>query len=228
MGIKRGQPRRARIALAATVVALATAGSAAAFQALPPGGQVNNDVAAGINPALSVSGEDPTNADVVGGALDGRQAGRSVGDLPPAGDDGRRPDLRALVRGRRVDDARQRHGRRALERRAEVRRLAELRPGPGWRGALDRLRRCRAHRAVGDLVREHDRHRLRRQQRVRQPLRQHGRRQPGQVDLRRPGPRHRRRAGPTSRRSTSTPTRAPRTRRSRAARRSTRRSPARG
>ncbi len=69
MGIKRGQPRRARIALAATVVALATAGSAAAFQALPPGGQVNSDVAAGINPAVSVSGEDPTNADVVGGAL---------------------------------------------------------------------------------------------------------------------------------------------------------------
>src|SRR6185437_2733705 len=48
---------------------LATAGSAAAFQALPPGLQVNDDVAAGINPALSVSGEDPTNADVVGGAL---------------------------------------------------------------------------------------------------------------------------------------------------------------
>ena len=69
MRINRGQPRRARIALAATVVALATAGSAAAFQGLPPGGQVNDDVAAGINPAAGVSGEDPTNADVVGGAL---------------------------------------------------------------------------------------------------------------------------------------------------------------
>jgi hypothetical protein len=44
-------------------------GSAAAFQALPPGQQVNDDPAAGINPAISVSGEDPTNADVVGGAL---------------------------------------------------------------------------------------------------------------------------------------------------------------
>jgi hypothetical protein len=52
-----------------TVAALAAAGSAAAFQALPPGAQVNDDPAAGINPALSVSGEDPTNADVVGGAL---------------------------------------------------------------------------------------------------------------------------------------------------------------
>ena len=70
MRMHRGQPRRARIALAATVVALATAGSAVgALQSLPPGSQVNDDPAAGINPALSVSGEDPTNADVVGGAL---------------------------------------------------------------------------------------------------------------------------------------------------------------
>ena len=55
--------------LAAAVLALAAAGSAAAFQALPPGGQVNDDLGAGINPNLSVSNEDPTNADVVGGAL---------------------------------------------------------------------------------------------------------------------------------------------------------------
>jgi hypothetical protein len=69
MGTYRGLSRRARIALVVTVAALAAAGSAAAFQALPPGGQVNADPAAGINPALSVSGEEPTNADVVGGAL---------------------------------------------------------------------------------------------------------------------------------------------------------------
>jgi hypothetical protein len=69
MGTYRGLSRRVRIALVVTVAALAAAGSAAAFQALPPGAQVNSDVAAGINPALSVSGEDPTNADVVGGAL---------------------------------------------------------------------------------------------------------------------------------------------------------------
>ena len=62
MGSQRGQSRRAR-------VALATGGSAAAFQALPPGSQVNDDPAAGINSALSVSGEDPTDADLVGGAL---------------------------------------------------------------------------------------------------------------------------------------------------------------
>ena len=69
MAIKWGQSRLGRVALAGTVVALATAGSAAAFQALPAGLQVNDDPAAGINPAQSVSGEDPTNADVVGGAL---------------------------------------------------------------------------------------------------------------------------------------------------------------
>ena len=69
MGIQGRRFRRSRIAVAGTVVALATAGSAFALQGLPPGAQVNNDPAAGINPALSVSGEDPANADVVGGAL---------------------------------------------------------------------------------------------------------------------------------------------------------------
>lgn len=53
----------------AVVALLASAGSALAFQAMPPGAQVNDDLAAGINKAISVSGEDPTNADVVGGAL---------------------------------------------------------------------------------------------------------------------------------------------------------------
>src|SRR5262245_4288049 len=59
----------ARIALAGAVVALASAGTAWGFQALPAGLQVNDDLAAGINPAISVNGENPTNADVVGGAL---------------------------------------------------------------------------------------------------------------------------------------------------------------
>jgi hypothetical protein len=36
---------------------------------LPPGAQVNDDVAAGIDRTLNVNAEDPTNADVVGGAL---------------------------------------------------------------------------------------------------------------------------------------------------------------
>src|ERR1700759_5500718 len=69
MDIQRRRFRRRGVAVAGTVAVLAAAGTASAFQALPPGVQVNDDVAAGINPALSVSGEDPTNADVVGGAL---------------------------------------------------------------------------------------------------------------------------------------------------------------
>lgn len=50
---------------------LALAGTAvAALQGLPAdGSQVNNDAAAGIDPSKAVSGEDPTNADVVGGSL---------------------------------------------------------------------------------------------------------------------------------------------------------------
>jgi hypothetical protein len=47
----------------------AMAASAWAFQPLPAGQQVNDDPAAGIDKALGVSGEGPSNADVVGGAL---------------------------------------------------------------------------------------------------------------------------------------------------------------
>jgi hypothetical protein len=60
---------RRTVGLAVAVGALATAGSALALQALPAGSQVNDDPAAGIDKAISVSGQDPTNADVVGGAL---------------------------------------------------------------------------------------------------------------------------------------------------------------
>jgi hypothetical protein len=69
MGIHGRRLRRSHIAVAGTVAVLASAGSALALQGLPPGGQVNSDPAAGINPAQSVGGEEPTNADVVGGAL---------------------------------------------------------------------------------------------------------------------------------------------------------------
>jgi hypothetical protein len=69
MGIQKRKLRRRGVAVAGTVAVLAAAGTASAFQALPPGAQVNDDIAAGINPAQSVSGEDPTNADLVGGAL---------------------------------------------------------------------------------------------------------------------------------------------------------------
>jgi hypothetical protein len=59
-----------RIALTGAFVTLLLSGSAfAAFQQLPPGDQVNNDAAAGIDPAKPVNLDDPANADVVGGAL---------------------------------------------------------------------------------------------------------------------------------------------------------------
>jgi hypothetical protein len=59
-----------RLAPALILVALATAGSAWALQSLPAtGAQVNDDAAAGIPKTSDVAGEDPTNADVVGGAL---------------------------------------------------------------------------------------------------------------------------------------------------------------
>ncbi len=71
--IARRMPTRggvpARITVIGAIAAFLAAGSAAAFQALPPGTQVNDDLAAGINKTISVNGEDPTNADVVGGAL---------------------------------------------------------------------------------------------------------------------------------------------------------------
>jgi hypothetical protein len=69
MGVNTPLKRRSRAAVVAALLALASAGSAAAFQALPPGAQVNDDPAAGINPALPVNTEDPANADVVGGSL---------------------------------------------------------------------------------------------------------------------------------------------------------------
>src|SRR5437588_1831279 len=65
----RGVGRKARIVLAAGVLSLGCAATALGFEQLPPGAQVNSDPESGINPALPVSGGDPTNADVVGGAL---------------------------------------------------------------------------------------------------------------------------------------------------------------
>ena len=46
--------------LAVVVIVLGGAGSAVAFVPLPPGAQVNDDLAAGINKNISVAGEDPT------------------------------------------------------------------------------------------------------------------------------------------------------------------------
>ncbi len=57
--------------LAAAVVLLASSASVLAFQPLPAGVQVNDDLTAGIDKTLSVSTEGPANADVVGGSLAG-------------------------------------------------------------------------------------------------------------------------------------------------------------
>jgi hypothetical protein len=67
--MKKRKPLLLRGVVGGVVVGLTAAASAAAFQGLPPLGQVNDDAAAGINKNLSVSGEDPANADLVGGAL---------------------------------------------------------------------------------------------------------------------------------------------------------------
>jgi hypothetical protein len=69
MGIRGRTFGGVGFAVIAAVAALVGASPAVAFAPLPPGGQVNDDLTAGINPGLSVAGEDPTNADVVGGAL---------------------------------------------------------------------------------------------------------------------------------------------------------------
>jgi hypothetical protein len=69
MGIRGRTFGGVGFAVIGAVAALVGASPALAFAPLPPGGQVNDDPAAGINPAQSVAGEDPTNADVVGGAL---------------------------------------------------------------------------------------------------------------------------------------------------------------
>jgi hypothetical protein len=69
MSMHRRTLRRRRVALATALGVLGISGSAAALGALPLGGQVNDDLAAGINKTISVNGDEPTNADVVGGAL---------------------------------------------------------------------------------------------------------------------------------------------------------------
>ncbi len=61
-------------AFAGAITILAIGSPALAFQALPSGGVVNDDLAAGINKTISVSGEEPTNADVAAGALTAGQA----------------------------------------------------------------------------------------------------------------------------------------------------------
>ncbi len=119
--------RRKRVAVASMAVALAAAGSAAAFQQLPAGDQVNNDPTAGINPALGVDGGDPTNADVVGGALVAGSAERSVGDVP------RSTRAAAKTRSSSARSSRPVHGRR----RAAARSAGRPARVPTFTGSLN-------------------------------------------------------------------------------------------
>src|SRR2546426_1456897 len=65
----RGVGRHTRIVVVAAVFVLAIATGAWAFQELPAKAPVNDDIGAGIDRTVSVAGENPTNADVVGGSL---------------------------------------------------------------------------------------------------------------------------------------------------------------
>src|ERR1700722_2334020 len=65
----RGRLLSVKPAAMGAIAVVAVTGSAVAFQTLPPGAQVNNDPSAGIDGTLNVNGEEPANADVVGGAL---------------------------------------------------------------------------------------------------------------------------------------------------------------
>ena len=141
---------------------LASSASVLAFQPLPPGGQVNDDKAAGIDKTLSVSGEDPRQRRCRRRRADGRQAGGPVGGpAPDASRGGRspRPDLRALVRG----GAWTTRGSGTVGGRSsaapQFSGSLNFDQEPGRRGALDRLRGQRTHRALGHLVREHERQR---------------------------------------------------------------------
>ena len=67
----RARPAARRMLLAAALAVALSAMTASvwAFQPLPAGRQVNDDPAAGIDPAISVSTDGPSSSDVVGGSL---------------------------------------------------------------------------------------------------------------------------------------------------------------
>ncbi|MGA7703592.1 MAG: hypothetical protein WB998_01730 [Solirubrobacteraceae bacterium] len=65
----RGRRLSVTAVAAGSIAVLAATGSAFAFQPLPAGTQLNDDPLAGIDGTLSISGQAPTNASIVGGAL---------------------------------------------------------------------------------------------------------------------------------------------------------------
>ncbi len=145
----------ARVTLAGAIVALATAGSAAAFQALPLGAQVNDDLAAGIDKTINVSGEDPTNADVVGGALTAGKPAvpwavfrqQETNGAPPGRD---QIFARSFAGGAWTTRGAGTVGGRSSAAPRSAARSTSTRTGR--RGAGDRLRGSRTHGPLGDLV----------------------------------------------------------------------------
>ena len=158
----RGTRRRRRrvrsplVVLLGAVVVLVTAGAALAFSGLPSGGHVNDDLAAGINKAISVSGEEPTNADVVGGALTAgapavpwaifRQ--QETNAAPPPDD---QVFSRSFAGGKWTTRGTGTVGGRSSASPTFTGSL-ELQPGAGRGGAVDRFRGRGPDRAVGELV----------------------------------------------------------------------------
>ena len=225
MGIHARKARRMKIAVASVVAALAAAGSAtAALQALPPGDQVNNDSAAGINPALPVSTEDPANSDVTGGSLAGGvNVPWAVFRQTESGGQKDQVFSRSFAAGKWTTRGIGTVGGRSSASPTFSGSL-NFDQGQDGEAPVDRLRRRQSRGAVGDVVREDDRHSAGREQHLREPLRQHHRASGSSPD----------RVAASSavasrfRRSTSTPIRTPRIRSSLEGRPSTRPSPDRG
>ena len=121
---------RTRIFIAVATIVLACAGTAWAFQALPSGGQVNDDPAAGINKTVDVSGDDPTNADVVGGALTAGKVAVPWAVFRQQETSGARTTRSSRARLRAALGRRGAPARSAAARAPpDVQRLAQLRPG---------------------------------------------------------------------------------------------------
>ena len=104
---------------------------------------------------------------------------------PPPGRPGVLALLRGWQRGPRAGAARS----GPFEREPVVHGIAQLQPGTERRGAVDRLRRAGRTVPWASWYELTTGSGFGNEQRLRQPVRQHGRCQPGQVDLRGPGPR---------------------------------------
>ena len=180
--------RRKRVAVASMAVALAAAGSAAAFQQLPAADQVNNDAPAGVSARRSESMA-VSRRTLMWSAARLSRADRLCRGRFSAGHRFARSDLRAVVRrpasGQRAGNGTV-GGRPARARRS----AGSLNFDQGQDGEVPAIDFAGAGRTMPWATwYEHTTGiGFGQQQHLRQPVRQHGRREPEQVDLRRPGP----------------------------------------